>query len=104
MQGIAEQQLKGIEVKSLPRAYTDLAWARHQSGEINDSLWSIQEAITQIEHDADSFYVWFRAGQIYETAGLTRQAILAYQICLEKRPYHTIARDAIERLSNTIQE
>ncbi len=103
-QGNSEQLLIGDKVKSQSQYYADLAWAYYMNGQTEDAVRSIEKAIAQPEKDFDLYYVWFRAGQIYESAGLLSQALTAYQFCFELRPDSTLARVAIERLSELIHE
>jgi len=106
LQGIAELLLIGTDLRSIPRRYADLAWAYHMIGQDPEAIRKIEEAINSIESNKNPYisHVWIRAAQIYESAGLFPQALAAYEIWLELEPYSTTARDAIERLSDSIQK
>lgn len=103
-QGYHEQETQGIVVKNPPYYYADLAWAYCQNGQIERAIETTQTSIQALDKfDADPFYVWFRAAQIYERAGKLNEALTAYQTSLEHRPYHTTAQNAVKRLMEILQ-
>ncbi|MFC2055538.1 tetratricopeptide repeat protein [Chloroflexota bacterium] len=87
--------------RHLARRYADLAWAYLQSDQIDKAVSAIQKSLSEIDPDPRyAEYVWLRAGEVYEAAGMVEQAQQAFRRVLELKPNNRTALDAIQRLSN----
>lgn len=83
--------------RKLSRYYTDMAWALFQSGQIDQAVQAIDQALALEDFELPLTYL-LRAAQIYEAAGQIEKAITLYQRVLELKPEEKSAQDALKRL------
>lgn len=81
------------------KAYYEAAWAYQQSGQTDQAIGAIEQALL-LESTDPRYYVARRAGQIYEAAGQPEKALAAYRRVLSLRPDDKTARQALERLTS----
>lgn len=77
------------------KVYYELAWAYHMNGQADQAIIAIEQALILNRE----WYVVLRAGQIYESAGETEKAWVAYQEVLNLNPTNKTALEALERLT-----
>ena len=87
--------------KKISRVYYEMAWAYHMSGQTQEAIAAVEQALKLNREDpkvAQSDLLR-RAGQIYESAGETGKALAAYRQVLTLRPNDKTAQEALERLT-----
>lgn len=94
---LASAHLMSVGNRQEDLFYSDMAWDYHMSGQVDQAVMAIEQALALKPADAGHH---LRAGQIYEAAGQVERALAAYRQVLALKPGNQAALEAVERLSN----